>query len=97
MVLTTITLRAIQIAEEILGKIVDLEDEDLEKALDVLSTADATWGLLWGNPISKVSRMDADYYELKREVLQFAQKIRNSKKFPLAVLVEARRKHDANL
>jgi len=89
-----VSLRGIEIAEDILGLIVDLEDEDLEEALGALSNASSTYGLLWVLSDIRTSGMDLDYYEMKRDVLEFAQKLRNNKHWPIAIVVEAQRKRD---
>lgn len=88
------SLRGIEIVEEIRGLIVDLEDEDLEEALGALSNASSTYGVLWGLVNIRTSGMDLDYYEMKRDVLEFAQKLRDNKNWPYAIIVEARRKMD---
>lgn len=88
------TLRSIEVAEEILELIVSLEDTPLEDAIMKLSRVEGTWGLLWGLGNLDTSGMDLDYYILKRMVLEFCQHIRNDRRFPLAILVNARRLKD---
>jgi hypothetical protein len=86
------TLRAIQAVDKIMAIITDLEDGEIKEALDKLSLASTTWGLLWGNPVSGASRMDIDFYELKLDLLQRIEGFRNQRNYPLVILVMAQMK-----
>ena len=84
------TLPAIVLAEKILELVVDwtVSDEDIEEALEKLRISDTTWGLLWGNPTSRISRLDNDLYNLKKDVLDFIVKMRANDKIHLATMIK---------
>lgn len=77
-------LPAIKAAERILEIIVDLEPEEITKALEAIGKAGATYGTVWGAGDPHRSRMDLDFYELKGEVLQFCQKIKDDRRYGVA-------------
>lgn len=82
-------LPAAKVADEILRLATTLTDQDIEDVLRKISKLDSTWGLLWGLDNLQQSRMDLDYYLLKRRVLLFLQEIRAEKNFHLAQTVAA--------
>jgi len=83
----TETMPAIKVAENILILMSEISVDEIEEAISKLNTADTTWGLLWGNPVSKLSRLDNDFYNLKRQLLESILKVRTSKNFALIFLV----------
>lgn len=79
-------LPAIAVVDKILEIVVYLEDDEIREALHAISTAEATYGTLWGLQNIMVSGLDLDLYQLKGEVLEFLLNLRQHKNFHLAVV-----------
>lgn len=83
------TLPAIKAADEILDLITQVDREEISEALEKLSVAESTWGLLWGLEDLSRSGKDLEFYELKKKVVEFMASIHDDRRFPLAVVVMA--------
>lgn len=88
------TLPAIVTAEKVLRLATEISDEEIEKALHAIATAEGSWGLLWGLENIRRSGADRDLYALKGKVLTFLRTLRNDRNFPLAILMAARMRSD---
>lgn len=83
------TLPAIKVADEILRLATTIREKDIDDALNKISQAESTWGLLWGLDNIERSGKDLEYYEVKGKVLQFLKELRKEKIFPLVYAVAA--------
>lgn len=79
-------LPAILAAEKVLEIIVDLEPEEIRRALSVIGTAGATFGILWGLSNIRTSHYDMDFYEVKQKVLEFFQEIKADSRYNITVV-----------
>ena len=88
------TLPAIRLSEEILRLSFDIQDDQIREALDKLSLADSTYGILWGLDNIRLRKTDADLYELKKKVLLFIQELREDPNFHLAITIKVALERD---
>jgi len=81
------TLPAIILAEKILRLSLEIDEEEIEEALEKLGIARGAWGLLWGAEDPGTSGRDAEFYELKAKVLRFIRDLKKEKSYPLSVVL----------
>lgn len=85
--MTKRVLPAIRVAEEILRLSLDVDEAEIEEALDKLSIVNGTWGLLWGLGDIDRSALDQEFYELKAKVLRFIRDLKKEKAYPLSAVL----------
>jgi len=89
-------LPAIRVAEEILRISLDVDDAEIEAALEKLSVAEGTWGILWGLDDIDKSAFDREFYELKAKVLRFLKELKKEKAYPLSVVLKVSLEREVN-
>ena len=72
-------LPVMRVVDQILRLNTTVTAEEIQEALDLISTADSTFGILWGQANSPKTNLDMDMYLFKKQVLQFLQELRENK------------------
>lgn len=70
-----------RVVDQILRLCSTVTDEEISEALQLIATANASYGTLWGAGNIQKAGLQLDGFNYKAEVLEFIQKVQKNKLF----------------